>query len=125
MQSEKVSLLHDAEKFFFIDLTVAIPVGLIDHFLKLLICHPFSKLFCHAFQVLEGYFARLVIIKQTESFQDLILGVAIENLMSHHLEKFFVLDGSTSIIIDVRNHLLNLLLFWLKAESAHGNFQLL
>merc|ERR1719238_1994954 len=104
--SEEIRLFHDTEKFLLVDLTVAIPVCLINHFLKLLVCHPFAKLLGHALQVLEGDFARLVIIEQTESLQDLVLGVTVKNLMSHHLEKLLVLDGPASIIIDVRNHLL-------------------
>merc|ERR1719213_903848 len=123
--SEEICLLHDTEKFLLVDLTVAIPVCLINHFLKLLVCHPFAKLLGHALQVLEGDFARLVIIEQTESLQDLILGVSVKNLMSHHLEELLVLDGPASIIIDIRDHLLDLLLLWLKAEGAHGYLKLL
>merc|ERR1719238_1576441 len=104
--SEEICLLHDTEKFLLVDLAVAIPVCLINHFLKLLVCHPFTKLLGHA-------------------LQDLVLGVTIKNLMSHHLEKLLVLDGPASIIIDIRDHLLDLLLLWLKAEGAHGYLQLL
>ncbi len=44
---------------------------------------------------------------------------------SHHLEELVEVDGTRTILVDVSDHLFNLLLLGLKTKSAHGNFQLL
>merc|ERR1719162_650996 len=98
-RSEEVGLLHDAEKLLFVDLTVSITISLIDHFLQLLICHAFTKLLGDTLKVLERDFSSLVVVKEAESLQDFILRVAIQDLMGHHLEKLFILNGSTAISI--------------------------
>merc|ERR1712028_159609 len=102
-RSEEVGLLHDAEKLLFVDLTVSITISLIDHFLQLLIRHAFTKLLGNALEVLERYFASLVVVKEAESLQDFILRVAIQDLMGHHLEKLFILNGTAAIIIHIRD----------------------
>merc|ERR1719337_261328 len=123
--SEEIGLLHDAEELLLIDLAIAIAISFVDHLLKLLISHSLSELLGHALQVLERDLAGLIVIKQPEGLEDLILGVAIQDLVRHHLEELFVLDGTTAIVVDVRDHLLNLFLLGLEAKSAHGNLELL
>lgn len=46
-------------------------------YLQFLICEVLSQLFGHSLQILEGDPARLVVIKQAESFQDLLFGVLL------------------------------------------------
>merc|ERR1711941_103609 len=87
---EEVRLFHDAEELLFIDLAVTIAVGLVDHLLKLLICHPLTELLRNAFQILERNFSSLVIVEKAESFQDFVLGIAVQNLVRHHLQELFV-----------------------------------
>merc|ERR1719181_2419859 len=69
--------------------------------------------------------SRLVIIEEAESFQDFVLWISVQDLVCHHLEEFFILNGTTSIIIDVRNHFLNFLFLGLEAKCAHCNLELL
>merc|ERR1719335_1859998 len=107
---EQVGLLHDAEELFLVDFAITISVRLVDHLLELLVRHALTQLLRNALQVLEGDLASLIIVKETESLQDLILGIAVEDLVGHHLEKFFVPDGAASIIVHVSDHLLNFLL---------------
>merc|ERR1712159_616404 len=123
--SEEIGLLHDAEELLLIDLAIAIAISFVDHLLKLLISHSLSKLLRHTLQVLERDLACLIVIKQPEGLEDLVLGVAIQDLVGHHLQELFVLDGTTAIVVDVRDHLLNLFLLGLEAKSAHGNLELL
>merc|ERR1712137_1041508 len=98
---EEVRLFHDAQELLFIDLAVTIAVGLVNHLLKLLICHPLTGLLRNAFQILERNFASLVIVEKAESFQDFVLGIAVQNLVRHHLQELFVTNRPTSIIVDV------------------------
>merc|ERR1719305_820281 len=118
--SEEISLLHDTEELLLIDLAISF----VNHLLKLFISHSFSELLGHALQVFERDLPSLVIIEQPEGLENLILWVAIQDFMGHHLQKFFVLDSAAAIIVDVRDHLLNLFLLGLETKSAHGNLQL-
>merc|ERR1712093_404839 len=95
-QLEQVGLLHDAEELFLIDFAIAIAICLINHLLELLIRHPLTKLLCDTLQVLEGDLTSLVIIEEAECLQDLVLRVTVQDLVRHHLEKFFILDRSTA-----------------------------
>ena len=38
----QTGLLHDADELFLADFAIAITVGLVNHFLQLLICHVFT-----------------------------------------------------------------------------------
>ena len=88
--SEEIRFLHDAQELFFIDFAITVAVCLIDHLLQLLIGHTLTQLFCDALQVLERYFSSLVVIEEAESFEDFVLRVAVQDLVCHHLEKFFI-----------------------------------
>merc|ERR1712205_12124 len=80
---EEIGLLHDAEELFLIDFAIAIAICLVNHFLKLLIRHPLTKLLCDALQVLEGDLTGLVIVEETECLQDLVLWVTVQDLVRH------------------------------------------
>merc|ERR1719188_1334796 len=123
--SEQVSLLHDAQELLLIHFAIPIPISLVYHLLQFFVRHTFAKFFCHPFQVLERYLSGLVVIEQAECLQNFILWVPVQYLMCHHLQELFVFDSTTSVVINVRNHLLNLLLLWFKTQRTHGNFKLL
>lgn len=58
------------------------------HYLQLFICEVLSQLFGYSLQILERDPARLVVIKQTEGFQDLLFGVLL-SLKSEKKESQF------------------------------------
>mmetsp|Transcript_56690 Transcript_56690/g.103705 ORF Transcript_56690/g.103705 Transcript_56690/m.103705 type:complete len:234 (+) Transcript_56690:60-761(+) len=122
--SKEVGLLHDAEELLLIHLPITITISFIYHFLQLLICHAFTELLGNPLQIFERDLPGFIIIEQAEGFEDLILWITIEDLVCHHLQELLILDGSTAIVIDIGNHLLNLLLLGLKAKGTHSNFQL-
>mmetsp|Transcript_105636 Transcript_105636/g.128923 ORF Transcript_105636/g.128923 Transcript_105636/m.128923 type:complete len:202 (-) Transcript_105636:36-641(-) len=124
-RSEQIRLLHDAQEFFLVHLAVAVAVGFIDHLLQLLVCHPLSQFLGHALQVLEGNLSSLVIVEKAEGLQDLILGIAVQDLVGHHLQELLITNGAGAIIIHIRDHLLNFLLLWLETQGPHGHLQLL
>merc|ERR1719444_446070 len=101
VQLEKVRLLHDSQKLLLINFAVPISISFIYHFLKLFVCHALTKFFGDSLQVLKRDFPCLVVIKQPESFQNLILGITIEDFMRHHFQKLFVPDCTTSVIINI------------------------
>jgi len=47
-------LLHDSEELVLVDLSVAVPVGLIDHLLELLVGHVLSELLGNTLEVAKG-----------------------------------------------------------------------
>merc|ERR1712023_512038 len=116
---EQVRLLHDAEELLFVHLAVTIAIRFVDHLLKLLVRHPLPKLLRDALEVLERDFPGLVIIEEPESLEDLVLRVTVENLLRHHCHELRELDGARPIIVDILDHLLDLLFLWLEAESTH------
>merc|ERR1719174_3311167 len=122
---EQVSLLHDPEELLLVDLAVTITVGFVDHLLELLVSHPLTKLLCDALEILERDLAGLVIVEQAEGLEDLVLRIAIENLLRHHRHELREFDGARPVIVDILDHLLNLLLLRFETKSAHRNLQLL
>lgn len=46
-------------------------------YLQLFICEVLAQLFCYSLQILEWDLARLVVVEQAESFQDLLFGVLL------------------------------------------------
>merc|ERR1719267_14757 len=122
---EQVRLLHDAEEFLFVHLAVTITVRFVDHLLKLLVRHPLPKLLRNALEVLERDLPGLIIVEEPESLKDLVLRVTIENLLRHHCHELRELDGARPIIVDILDHLLDLLFLWLETESTHRDLELL
>ena len=68
----QTGLLHDADELFLADFAIAITVGLVNHFLQLLICHVLTQLLSNTLQVPERDLASLIIIEQAESLNDLL-----------------------------------------------------
>merc|ERR1719387_846554 len=123
--SEKVGLLHDAQKLLLIYLAIAIAVCLIDHLLELLVCHSLAEFLRNSLQILERDLPSLVVIEEPERLQNFVLRVAVQNLVRHHLQKLLVLDRAAAIVVNVRDHLLDLLLLGLETERTHGDLELL
>merc|ERR1719456_1925509 len=121
--SEQVGLLHDTQELLLVHLTVTVAVRLIDHFLELFIGHALAKLLRDPLEILKRDLTSLVIVKETERLEDLVLWVPVQDLMGHHLQELRVLNSAASIIINIGDHLLNLLFLWLEAKCAHGHFE--
>merc|ERR1719449_114483 len=77
------------------------------------------------FKFLKEILARLIVVEEPESLEDLVLGVAIEDLVRHHLQELFIFDGARSVIVHIADHLLDLFFLGLEAERAHRDLQLL
>merc|ERR1712113_1177385 len=122
--SEEIRLLHDAQELLFVNLPVSVSVGFIDHLLQFLVGHPLAELLCDPLQILEGDLACLVVVKEAEGLQDLVFGISVQDLVSHHLQELLVADRATAIVVHIGNHLLDLLLLGLKAKGTHRDLQL-
>merc|ERR1711883_37286 len=112
---EVTLLLHDAVELVNVDLTIAITVGLVDHVLELL---------SHAGGVAEGDLVGVVVIEELEHLLDILAGVLLAHLASHHLEELAELDGAVAVVVNVGDHLLELLVLDLEPEGAHGGLEL-
>merc|ERR1712031_23489 len=53
-----------------------------------------------------------------------LAGVLLAHLAGHHLEEFAELDGAVAVVVDIGDHLLELLVLDLEAESAHSSLEL-
>merc|ERR1719440_477608 len=118
-------LLHDTQKLLLVDLAVAVAVGLIDHLLQLLVGHILAELLGDALEVLERDLAGLVVVEEAEGLQDLLPRVLLAHLRGHHLQELIEVDRARAVLVDVRNHLFDLLLLRLEAERTHRHLQLL
>merc|ERR1711868_180837 len=121
---EVALLLHDAVELVDVDLTIAITVGLVDHVLELLIVDVLTELLSHAGEVAEGDLVGVVIIEELEDLLDVLTGVLLAHLAGHHLEELGELDGAVAVVVNVGDHLLELLVLDLKAEGTHGGLKL-
>merc|ERR1740123_1370776 len=125
LYSEEVRLLHDPQELLLVHLAVSVTVGLVDHFLELLVGHPLAELLGDPLQVLEGDLACLVVVEEAEGLEDLVLWVAVQDLVRHHLQELFVAYRPTAVVVDIGDHLLDLLLLRLEPQGTHGNLELL
>merc|ERR1739848_684367 len=116
---EVTLLLHDA-----VELAIAITVSLVDHVLELLLIDVLTELLGHTAQVAEGDLASVVIVEELEHLLDVLAGVLLAHLASHHLEELTELDGTVAVVVNVGDHLLELLLLDLEAEGTHGGLEL-
>merc|ERR1711883_38488 len=112
---EVTLLLHDAVELVNVDLTIAITVGLVDHVLELL---------SHAGGVAEGDLVGVVVIEELEHLLDILAGVLLAHLAGHHAEELDELDGAVTVVVDVGDHLLELLVLHLEAKGTHGGLEL-
>merc|ERR1711977_573319 len=121
---EVALLLHDAVELIDVDLTIAITVSLVDHVLELLIVDVLAELLSHASEVAEGDLVGVVVVEQLEHLLDVLAGVLLAHLASHHVQEFGELDGAVAIVVDVSDHLLELLVLDLEAKGTHGGLEL-
>merc|ERR1719263_85333 len=121
---EVALLLHDAVELVAVDLAIAITVSLVDHVLELLIVNILAQLLSHAGEVAEGDLVGGVVVEQLEHLLDVLTGVLLAHLAGHHLQELGELDGAIAVVVNVSDHLLELLVLDLEAEGAHGGLEL-
>ena len=123
---EKVGFLHDAEELLLIHLTIAIPASLVNHLLKLLICHAFAKLFGDTLQVLEWDFSNLIVIEHKRN------ALRITSLGSWFRNLWIIIFKNYSYpMVPLPSSSTSEIIFWIssllmfKTKGTHGHFQLL
>ena len=121
---EVALLLHDAVELVKVDLAITVTVGLVDHVLELLIIDVLTELLSHAGEVAEGDLVGVVVIEELEHLLDVLTGVLLAHLAGHHLKELGELDGAVAIVVDVGDHLLELLVLDLEAKGTHGGLEL-
>merc|ERR1711988_1578162 len=94
---EVTLLLHDAVELVGVDSTIAITVGLVDHVLELLIVDGLTKLLSHTGEVLEGDLGGAIIVEHLEHLLDVLAGVLLAHLASHHAKELLELDGAIAV----------------------------
>ena len=64
-------------------------------------------------------------VEEVEGLHDLLSGVLLGHLGRHHHHELVEVDGAVAVLVDVGDHLADLVLLWLEPESTHGNLKLL
>merc|ERR1719387_3219149 len=108
--SEKVGLLHDAQKLLLIDLAIAIAVCLIDHLLELLVCHSLAEFLRNSLQILERDLPGLVVIVRDHLLDLLLLGLETER--THGDLELLRVDVAAAVGVEEVEGLLDLLLLF-------------
>ena len=125
MRSKQIGLLHYSDELLFVDLPVAVSVGLIYHLLKLFLGHGLPQLPRHPLEVLQGDLAGSVIIEEPEGLEDLLAGVSLCDFTSHKFHEITKLNDTLALSVDLCDHLLDLLLLGLEAQGPHGDLEFL
>ena len=121
--SEEVGLTHDAHELLFRDFAISIAVCFFDHFCDLIIGHILAKLFGNSLEISEGDFACLIIIEETECFEHFFAWVSLSHLLSHHVEELWIVNDTGAVLVNISDHLLDFLAFWLEAKGTHCYFK--
>merc|ERR1711935_240491 len=121
---EVTLLLHDTVELVDVDLTIAITVGLVDHILELLIIDGLTELLSNAGEVAERDLVGVVVIEELEPLLDVLAGVLLAHLGGHHAKELGELDGAVAVVVDIGDHLLELLVLDLEAKGTHGGLEL-
>jgi hypothetical protein len=69
------SATHNAIKLLEVEHAVSVTVGLLEHFLELVVRDLLADLASDAFEVLEGDLVEVVLVEELEDLEDLLLGV--------------------------------------------------
>lgn len=75
--SEQVGLLHDADELLLRNLTVAVAVCFVDHFLELVVRHGLSQLPGDALQIAQRDLAGVIVVEQPEGLQDFLARITL------------------------------------------------
>merc|ERR1711988_694711 len=121
---EVTLLLHDPVELVDVDLAIAITVGLVDHVLELLVVDVLTELLCNTGEVAEGDLVGVVVVEKLEDLLDVLASVLLAHLAGHHLQEFAELDGVVAVVVDVGDHLFELLVLDLEAKGTHGGLEL-
>uniref|UniRef100_A0A2P2LAT0 Calmodulin n=1 Tax=Rhizophora mucronata TaxID=61149 RepID=A0A2P2LAT0_RHIMU len=107
---------HDFDKLFIVDLPITIHISLTDHLINFLISQLLPKI-CHDMTELSsGDEAILVLVKNPESFLELLLRISVLHLAGHQIKKLWKVDGSIPICIDLIDHVLELCFSWVLTQ---------
>ena len=120
--AEALLRLHEPGKLLEVDSAVPVEVGLLDHGSHFLVRQGLAKVVHGEPELLLGDEAVAVAVKHAEGVGDVLLdfGVAPQ----HHFDELVEVDGAVAVLVDVADHVLELLLRRLKAMVAHHPTQL-
>merc|ERR1712205_175700 len=121
---EVALLLHDAVELVTVDGTITVTVSLVDHVLELLVVDGLAKLLSNTGKVLEGNLAGGVIIEELKHLLDVLAGILLSHLGSHHAKELAELDGAITVVVDVGDHFLEFVVLDLEAKGTHGSLEL-
>merc|ERR1719199_2199718 len=116
---------HDLDELLVVDLAVAVNVRLADHLVTLLVGELLAEVGHDVAELGGGDEPVAVLVEHLEGLDDLLLGVSVLHLASHHGEELGEVDGAVAVGIDLVDHVLQLGLSGVLAQRAHDRAQLL
>ena len=120
-----VGLLGDqVVKFLLGNDAVSIGVGTVDHVLQDGVIGEFSEVLGDLSEVLEGDESGLLGIEGNEDLVDLIPGFIIGGSGGHHVEELGEFNLSTSVLVQLSDHLIDSLCLGLNSKRVNSNLEL-
>ncbi|KAL9273285.1 hypothetical protein AKJ16_DCAP09418 [Drosera capensis] len=97
---------HHLGKLLVIDLSITIDIGLTNHFINFFISQLLAQIRHHVPQFSSRDETILVLVKNPESFLELLFGVRVFHLPGHKVQELWEVDGAITISIDFVYHVL-------------------
>lgn len=120
-----VGLLGDqVVKFLLGNDAISVGVGTIDHVLQDGVIGELSEILGHLPKVLECDEPSLLGIEGNEDLVDLIPGFVVRGSGGHHVEELGEFDLSTSVLVQLSDHLIDSLCLGLNSKRVNGNLEL-
>eukprot|EP00408_Alexandrium_pacificum_P044189 CAMPEP_0171241120 /NCGR_PEP_ID=MMETSP0790-20130122/44910_1 /TAXON_ID=2925 /ORGANISM="Alexandrium catenella, Strain OF101" /LENGTH=209 /DNA_ID=CAMNT_0011707677 /DNA_START=198 /DNA_END=824 /DNA_ORIENTATION=- len=124
--SPELRLPHSLDELLAVDASLAGPVRLVDHLLKLLVGEVLADFVRKAPQVLEGY-GLLLLVGDIEGvrLEDLVPWVSAEDPWTHHGDELVHLDLPAAVLVDLEDHPDELVAGHVVAQLPHHDLELL
>ena len=98
---------EDVVELFLGDESILVEVGPLDHEVEEGVVHELSQLLGGPLEVLGGDVAGLLVVEGHEHLVDLLTGLILVGRGCHQCEELFEIDGSSTILINLSNHVVD------------------
>ncbi|KAF5215955.1 hypothetical protein ECC02_011319 [Trypanosoma cruzi] len=99
---------HHLDELLVVDLTIAVHVGLADHFVHLLVRQLLAEVRHDVAQLGGGDEAVAVLVKHAERLLDLLLRVRVLHLAGHQRQELGEVNGAAAVLVHLVDHVLQL-----------------
>ena len=111
---------EDVVELFLGDEAVLVEVGPLDHEVEEGVVHELAQLLGGPLEVLGGDVAGLLVVEGHEHLVDLLAGLVLVGRRGHQREELLEVDGSSAVLVDLADHVVDCGGSHLQSERVHG-----